>query len=143
MRSAAALKQVPALEYNPMEAVYTNVLGADNIVEAAVDSGVTTVIAMSTDKAVSPTNVMGATKRLAEQVLQAPTCVADPSYCSNNMQCSADPSVTNPVGCPGFRSDAVRILIEVTDAGNQAGPGPQDRHQQDDRVQPGGGTGRL
>ncbi len=57
-----------------------------------------------------------------EQVLQAPTCVANPSFCSNNMQCSADPSVSNPIGCPGFRDNAVRILIEVTDAGNQAGP---------------------
>ncbi|MFH2008834.1 MAG: hypothetical protein ABI333_19760 [bacterium] len=57
-----------------------------------------------------------------EQVLQAPMCVADPSYCSNNPGCGADPSVVNPVGCPGFRPNAVRILIEVTDAGNQAGP---------------------
>ena len=57
-----------------------------------------------------------------EQVLQAAACVADPSYCSNNMACSADPSVVNPIGCPGYRPNAVRILVEVTDAGNQAGP---------------------
>lgn len=57
----------------------------------------------------------------SESVLQSATCVADSSHCSNNNQCSSDPSNPNPIGCPGFRSDAVRILIHITDAGNQAG----------------------
>ncbi len=65
---AAALKQVPALEYNPMEAVKTNVLGAHNIVEAAIDKGVKTVVALSTDKAVNPINLYGATKLVSEKI---------------------------------------------------------------------------
>ncbi|MBU4487680.1 MAG: UDP-N-acetylglucosamine 4,6-dehydratase (inverting) [Candidatus Omnitrophica bacterium] len=65
---AAALKQVPALEYNPMEAVKTNVLGANNIVEAAIDKGVKMVIALSTDKAVNPVNLYGATKLVSEKI---------------------------------------------------------------------------
>jgi UDP-N-acetylglucosamine 4,6-dehydratase len=65
---AAALKQVPALEYNPMEAVKTNILGAHNIVEAALNRGVKKVIALSTDKAVNPVNLYGATKLVAEKI---------------------------------------------------------------------------
>lgn len=65
---AAALKQVPACEYNPIEAVRTNIDGAKNIVEAAIDAGVKRVIALSTDKAVSPVNLYGATKLVAEKL---------------------------------------------------------------------------
>lgn len=65
---AAALKQVPALEYNPFEAVKTNILGAQNIVEAAIESGVKRVVALSTDKAVSPVNLYGATKMALEKI---------------------------------------------------------------------------
>ncbi|MFH1877237.1 MAG: UDP-N-acetylglucosamine 4,6-dehydratase (inverting) [Candidatus Omnitrophota bacterium] len=68
---AAALKQVPALEYNPTEAVKTNVVGADNIVDAALDAGVKKVVALSTDKAVSPVNLYGATKLVAEKIFVA------------------------------------------------------------------------
>ena len=68
---AAALKQVPALEYNPTEAVNTNVMGADNIVDAAIDRGVKKVIAISTDKAVNPINLYGATKLVAEKIFVA------------------------------------------------------------------------
>jgi len=65
---AAALKQVPACEYNPFEAIKTNVLGAKNVVDAALDAGVSKVLALSTDKAVSPTNLYGATKLCAEKL---------------------------------------------------------------------------
>lgn len=68
---AAALKQVPALEYNPTEAVKTNVIGADNIVDAAIEKGVQKVIALSTDKAVNPINLYGATKLVAEKIFVA------------------------------------------------------------------------
>jgi UDP-N-acetylglucosamine 4,6-dehydratase/5-epimerase len=68
---AAALKQVPALEYNPTEAVNTNVMGADNIVDAAIDRGVKKVVAISTDKAVNPINLYGATKLVAEKIFIA------------------------------------------------------------------------
>jgi UDP-N-acetylglucosamine 4,6-dehydratase len=65
---AAALKQVPACEYNPFEAVKTNVLGAQNIIDAAIDTGVRRVLALSSDKAVSPINLYGATKLVAEKL---------------------------------------------------------------------------
>ncbi len=65
---AAALKQVPACEYNPMEAIKTNILGSSNVVDAALDAGVEKVIALSTDKAVNPVNLYGATKLAAEKL---------------------------------------------------------------------------
>jgi len=73
---AAALKQVPALEYNPTEAVKTNVVGADNIVDGAIDKGVKKVIALSTDKAVIPINLYGATKLSAEKIFIAANAYA-------------------------------------------------------------------
>jgi UDP-N-acetylglucosamine 4,6-dehydratase len=65
---AAALKQVPACEYNPMEAIKTNILGSSNVIEAALDERVSRVLALSTDKAVSPVNLYGATKLAAEKL---------------------------------------------------------------------------
>jgi len=65
---AAALKQVPACEYNPMEAIKTNIIGTSNVVEAALDAGVQRVLALSTDKAVNPVNLYGATKLAAEKL---------------------------------------------------------------------------
>jgi len=65
---AAALKQVPACEYNPIEAISTNINGAKNVVDAALDAGVHKVLALSTDKAVNPINLYGATKLVAEKL---------------------------------------------------------------------------
>ena len=65
---AAAMKQVPACEYNPFEAVQTNINGAKNVIDVAIDTGVKRVIAVSTDKAVSPVNLYGATKLVAEKL---------------------------------------------------------------------------
>jgi len=65
---AAALKQVPACEYNPFEAIKTNVIGAQNVIDAAIDCGIPKVIALSTDKAVNPINLYGATKLCAEKL---------------------------------------------------------------------------
>ena len=65
---AAALKQVPACEYNPIEAIMTNIMGGRNVVEAALDCGVERVMALSTDKAVNPINLYGATKLAAEKL---------------------------------------------------------------------------
>lgn len=65
---AAALKQVPACEYNPNEAILTNIMGARNVIEAALDMGVDQVMAISTDKAVNPINLYGATKLAAEKL---------------------------------------------------------------------------
>lgn len=68
---AAALKQVPAAEYNPFEAVKTNILGAQNVIDAALASGVKKVIALSTDKAAAPINLYGATKLASDKLFIA------------------------------------------------------------------------
>ena len=68
---AAALKQVPAAEYNPFEAVKTNILGAQNIIEAAIDRGVERVVALSSDKAANPINLYGATKLVSDKLFIA------------------------------------------------------------------------
>lgn len=68
---AAALKQVPAAEYNPMEFIHTNILGAENLVEACIDTGVQNVVALSTDKAAAPINLYGATKLCSDKLIVA------------------------------------------------------------------------
>jgi UDP-N-acetylglucosamine 4,6-dehydratase len=68
---AAALKQVPAVEYNPFEAVKTNILGAENVINAALANGVKRVIALSTDKAAAPINLYGATKLVSDKLFVA------------------------------------------------------------------------
>lgn len=68
---AAALKQVPAAEYNPFEAVKTNILGAENVIDVAIDKGVKKVIALSTDKAANPINLYGATKLCSDKLFIA------------------------------------------------------------------------
>lgn len=68
---AAALKQVPTLEYNPFEAVKTNILGSQNVINAAIDAGVEKALLISTDKAVEPINLYGSTKQVAEKLFVA------------------------------------------------------------------------
>jgi len=68
---AAALKQVPAAEYNPMECILTNVIGAENVINAALDSNVKQVVALSTDKAAAPINLYGATKLCSDKLFVA------------------------------------------------------------------------
>jgi UDP-N-acetylglucosamine 4,6-dehydratase/5-epimerase len=68
---AAALKQVPTAEYNPFEAVKTNVLGAQNVIDVAIDQGVKKVLALSTDKAANPVNLYGATKLCSDKLFVA------------------------------------------------------------------------
>lgn len=77
---AAALKQVPACEYNPFEAVKTNVMGAQNIIDAAIDKGVKRVVALSTDKACAPINLYGATKLCSDKLF-----IAGNSYCGSKV----------------------------------------------------------
>ena len=81
---AAALKQVPAAEYNPTEFIHTNVLGAENVVRAALDSSVKNIIALSTDKAAAPINLYGATKLCSDKLFIA----------SNNIKGSRDLSIS-------------------------------------------------
>lgn len=75
---AAALKQVPAAEYNPMEFINTNVLGAENLVQACLDTGVKRVVALSTDKAAAPVNLYGATKLCSDKLFIAANNITGP-----------------------------------------------------------------
>ena len=68
---AAALKQVPAAEYNPMEFIHTNIIGAENLIEACIDAGVHSIVALSTDKAAAPINLYGATKLCSDKLMVA------------------------------------------------------------------------
>lgn len=68
---AAALKQIPAAEYNPMECIKTNIYGANNVIDAAMSQGVQKVVALSTDKAVNPVNLYGATKLASDKLFVA------------------------------------------------------------------------
>jgi len=75
---AAALKQVPSCEFYPMEAVATNVIGASNVIDAAVNNKVKNIVVLSTDKAVNPINAMGMTKALMEKIMVAKSRNVDP-----------------------------------------------------------------
>lgn len=76
---AAALKQVPSCEFHPMQAVNTNILGTDNVLEASIINGVSKVVCLSTDKAVYPINAMGISKAMMEKVMVAKSRAVDPS----------------------------------------------------------------
>lgn len=93
---AAAMKQVPACEYNPFEAVKTNIHGAQNIIEASIDRGVKRVIALSTDKAAAPINLYGATKLASDKLF-----VAGNSYAGNKQTRFAVVRYGNVVGSRG------------------------------------------
>jgi UDP-N-acetylglucosamine 4,6-dehydratase len=113
---AAALKHVPACEYNPFEAVKTNVLGAQNVVDAAIDCGVPKVIALSTDKAVNPVNLYGATKLCAEKII-----VQGNSYSGSRATRFSCVRYGNVIGSRGsviplFLKQKVSGSITVTDA---------------------------
>jgi UDP-N-acetylglucosamine 4,6-dehydratase len=107
---AAALKQVPACEYNPFEAVQTNIIGAKNVIDAAIDQGVKKVMAISTDKAVNPVNLYGATKLCAEKIL-----VQANSYSGQGgprFSCSRYGNVV------GSRGSVVELFLEQRKAGS-------------------------
>jgi len=112
---AAALKQVPACEYNPFEAVKTNIVGASHIIDAAIDTGVQRVLAISTDKAVNPVNLYGATKLCAEKLF-----VHGNAYTTGATQLSCV-RYGNVVGSRGsvipvFKQQRPSGVLTVTDA---------------------------
>jgi UDP-N-acetylglucosamine 4,6-dehydratase len=112
---AAALKQVPALEYNPMEAVKTNVDGSENLINAAIDRGVKKVIALSTDKAVNPINLYGATKLVAEKLFTQGNIYADVQ--GTKLACTRYGNVIGSRGSviPLFIRQREKGVITVTD----------------------------
>src|SRR4051794_36946128 len=112
---AAALKQVPACEYNPFEAVQTNVIGAENIVTAAIENEVPHVVALSTDKAVNPVNLYGATKLAAEKIV-----VQGNAYAADSPARFACVRYGNVVGSRGsvvplFKAQAETGVLTITD----------------------------
>lgn len=106
---AAALKQVPACEYNPMEAIKTNILGSSNVIDAALDAGVEKVIALSTDKAVNPINLYGATKLAAEKLF-----IQSNSYAGGRKTRFACVRYGNVVGS---RGSVVPMFLRQRDSG--------------------------
>ena len=106
---AAAMKQVPAAEYNPMECIKTNVLGAENIINAALDCGVKDVVALSTDKAAAPINLYGATKLCSDKLFVA----------ANNMRGKRDIkfSVVRYGNVIGSRGSVVPFFLKKREEG--------------------------
>lgn len=113
---AAAMKQIPVCEYNPFEAVQTNVVGTQNVVDVAIDSGVERVLALSTDKAVNPVNLYGATKLCAEKIVIQGNAYAAQSQTS--LSCVRYGNVMGSRGSviPLFRQQAEQGRITITDA---------------------------
>jgi UDP-N-acetylglucosamine 4,6-dehydratase len=112
---AAALKQVPTCEYNPFEAVQTNVLGAENIVAAAIENDVPLTIALSSDKAVNPVNLYGATKLCAEKIFTQGN-----AYSGDSPSRFASVRYGNVVGSRGsviplFKAQAPTGVMTITD----------------------------
>lgn len=107
---AAALKQVPACEYNPMEAVKTNILGTANVVDASIDARVKKVLFLSTDKAVTPVNLYGATKLTAEKLVVASNAYAGDMQ--TRLSCVRYGNVV------GSRGSVVPIFIRQRENGN-------------------------
>ena len=112
---AAALKQVPACEYNPFEAVQTNVIGAENVVSAAIENDVPLTIASSSDKAVNPVNLYGATKLCAEKIITQGN-----TYAADSPARFASVRYGNVVGSRGsviplFKAQAPTGVLTITD----------------------------
>lgn len=112
---AAALKQVPAAEYNPFEAVKTNIIGAQNIINVAIDQGVRKVIALSTDKAANPINLYGATKLCSDKLF-----IAGNSYVGDDHSIFSVVRYGNVVGSRGsvvpfFLKEREKGVLPITD----------------------------
>lgn len=112
---AAALKQVPACEYNPFEAIQTNIMGGRNVIDAAIDKGVQRVLALSTDKAVNPVNLYGATKLCAEKMFVQANSYAGSQ--DTRFSCARYGNVVGSRGSviPVFQEQRKRGRITVTD----------------------------
>lgn len=113
---AAALKQVPSCEYNPFEAIKTNILGAENVINAAIDHNIEKVMAISTDKAVNPVNLYGATKMCMEKLFVAANSYVG-SKRKTKMSCVRYGNVVGSRGSviPLFQKQRLSGKITITD----------------------------
>lgn len=107
---AAAMKQVPAAEYNPFEAIKTNILGAENIINVAIDQGVKKIIALSTDKAASPINLYGATKLCSDKLF-----IAGNSYVGG--ESGTNFSVVRYGNVVGSRGSVIPVFLKQKETG--------------------------
>ena len=112
---AAALKQVPACEYNPFEAVQTNIMGGRNVIDAAINQGVRRILALSTDKAVNPINLYGATKLCAEKMFVQANAYSGTQ--ATRFSCARYGNVLGSRGSviPMFMEQRKRDRITITD----------------------------
>src|SRR5881296_1605080 len=112
---AAALKQVPACEYNPFEAIQTNIMGGRNVIDAAINQGVRRTLALSTDKAVNPINLYGATKLCAEKMFVQANAYAGEQ--DTRFSCARYGNVVGSRGSviPAFLEQRKRGRITITD----------------------------
>jgi UDP-N-acetylglucosamine 4,6-dehydratase len=112
---AAALKQVPACEYNPFEAIQTNINGGKNVIEAAINCGVRRIVALSTDKAVNPINLYGATKLCAEKMFVQANAYAGAQ--DTRFSCARYGNVVGSRGSviPIFMEQRTRGRVTITD----------------------------
>lgn len=112
---AAALKQVPACEYNPFEAIQTNIMGGRNVIDAAINQGVKRILALSTDKAVNPINLYGATKLCAEKMFVQANAYAGAQ--ETRFSCARYGNVVGSRGSvvPVFLEQRKRGRITITD----------------------------
>jgi len=112
---AAALKQVPACEYNPFEAIQTNIMGGRHVIDAAIDQGVRRILALSTDKAVNPINLYGATKLCAEKMFVQANAYAGAQ--DTRFSCARYGNVVGSRGSviPIFMEQRRRGKITITD----------------------------
>jgi UDP-N-acetylglucosamine 4,6-dehydratase/5-epimerase len=112
---AAALKQVPACEYNPFEAIQTNIMGGRNVIDAAINQGVQRTLALSTDKAVNPINLYGATKLCAEKMFVQANAYAGER--NTRFSCARYGNVVGSRGSviPVFQEQRKRGKITITD----------------------------
>lgn len=112
---AAAMKQVPACEYNPFEAIQTNIMGGRNVIDAAIDHGVQRILALSTDKAVNPINLYGATKLCAEKMFVQANAYSGGQ--DTRFSCARYGNVVGSRGSviPVFQEQRKRGKITVTD----------------------------
>jgi len=112
---AAALKQVPACEYNPFEAIQTNIIGGKNVIDASINQGVRRILALSTDKAVNPVNLYGATKLCAEKMFVQANAYAGSQ--DTRFSCARYGNVVGSRGSviPVFQEQRKRGKITITD----------------------------
>lgn len=112
---AAAIKQIPAAEYNPMEAIKTNIIGAENVVNVAIENGVAKVLALSTDKAANPANLYGATKLCSDKLMIAGNILAGTNRTRFSVVRYGNVLGSRGSVIPFFKNQQIHGVLPITD----------------------------